>query len=69
MDAMYLDVDQAASYLGLSKSLLAKLRVSGGGPVFYKPARKVLYRRKELDDWMTSRARRTTNEILQDIAL
>ena len=34
----YLKTDDAARYLGLSPSLLNKLRLTGGGPVFVRLA-------------------------------
>jgi excisionase family DNA binding protein len=37
--------DEAAEYLGLGHSTLAKLRVSGGGPAFRKFGRSVRYLR------------------------
>jgi predicted DNA-binding transcriptional regulator AlpA len=55
-----LDANEAARFLGLSQSTLAKLRVSGGGPVFCKLGRRVLYRRVDLDDYLSSRRRRST---------
>ncbi len=39
----YLPVDQAASFLGLSKQQLDLWRIKGGGPAFHKVGRKVLY--------------------------
>jgi len=55
-----LDATEAARFLGLSQSTLAKLRVSGGGPIFCKLGRRVLYRRVDLDDYLSSRRRRST---------
>jgi hypothetical protein len=51
---------EAAAYLGLSPSTLEKLRLYGGGPVYYKSSPKiVLYETPDLDDWL--HARRCTN--------
>ena len=40
---------------GLSIGALAQMRYRGIGPKFYKPtARKVLYKRSEIVDWVES---------------
>ncbi|MBB6305996.1 helix-turn-helix domain-containing protein [Xanthobacter tagetidis] len=54
---------EAADYTRLSVSMLAKLRVSGGGPEYIKLGRKVIYERDTLDAWLASRVRRNTSEI------
>ena len=41
----------AARYLALSSSWLAKRRCYGGGPRFCKLGRRVTYRRSDLDVW------------------
>lgn len=56
-----LDSAEAASYLRSSSSTLAKYRCYGGGPEFIaQSARKVLYRRVDLDTWIEGRARTST---------
>lgn len=51
----------AAKYLGLSASTLAKLRMSGDGPVFAKLGRRaVVYRLSDLDDWLKRNRRKST---------
>lgn len=57
-----LDVEAAAGYLHLSVNYLAKLRCWGGGPVFLKLGRRVLYRKVDLDDWIDAQARRSTSD-------
>jgi hypothetical protein len=52
----------AAIYLNLSQPLLAKLRCYGGGPVFSKIGKAVLYYRDELDKWIAARARTSTSD-------
>jgi predicted DNA-binding transcriptional regulator AlpA len=53
----------AAAYLGLSKSTLAKMRLRGDGPVYAKAGRRiVLYDRMDLDAWLDGRKRRSTSE-------
>lgn len=52
---------EAADYLRSAKSTLAKLRCYGGGPKFVRQsARKILYRRIDLDEWLTSRTQSST---------
>lgn len=59
----YLTTKQAAEALNVSCSLLEKLRVSGDGPPYYKIGpRRVLYARKDLDDWISARRRQSTSE-------
>lgn len=48
-------VQAAAEYCGVSKSYLDKLRLTGGGPVFFRLGRAVIYNDRDLDDWMASR--------------
>ena len=58
----YLTAREAACYLRLSLSTLAKYRVSGGGPAYVKAGRKILYRRADLDAWMTAHSRASTSD-------
>ena len=48
-------VQGAADYCGLSKSYLDKLRITGGGPVFFRLGRAIVYNDRDLDEWMESR--------------
>jgi excisionase family DNA binding protein len=57
-----LGTEAAAEYLGLAVQTLAKMRVSGESPPFYKLGRQVLYYRTELDDWVAARKRRSTSD-------
>lgn len=50
-----LRVPLAAEYLGVSKSLLDKLRCYGGGPVYSKLGATVIYSTADLDAWVTSK--------------
>lgn len=51
----------AARYLGLSASTLAKLRMNGTGPSFSKLGRRVVvYRISDLDDWIARNRRIST---------
>ena len=47
-----LNVIEAADYTGLSKSYLNKQRVYGGGPLYIKCGRRVVYDRVDLDSWL-----------------
>ena len=57
----YLSAAEAAEYVGLSESYLAKLRMGTAreaGPNFLKIGqRAVRYRRQDLDLWMSSKLR------------
>lgn len=50
-----LRVPQAADYLGISKSLLDKLRCYGGGPAYAKLGASVIYSIDDLDRWISSK--------------
>jgi hypothetical protein len=56
-----LSVGVAALYLGVSESYLNKLRCVGGGPVFIKIGRRVVYSMKDLDQWLSERRRASTS--------
>lgn len=58
----YLSADQASDIFGLSKSYLAKLRVYGGGPVFMKCGKRVLYDSEKFEAWLQSRQCNSTSE-------
>ena len=57
-----LDVEHAASFLGLSPSTLAKWRVTGGGPRFVKLGRRVAYVLTDLITWVRDQGRASTSE-------
>ena len=57
-----LDTKDAAKYCGLSQSQMAKLRLSGEGPVFLKICRTVRYNQKDLDDWLAQCRRVSTSQ-------
>ena len=63
--ATYLRTDDAARYVGLTVSTLAKQRLRGDGPPYSKVGpRIVVYARADLDDWIAASARQSTSEIL-----
>lgn len=53
---------EAANYLGVSSSFLAKKRLTGDGPVFVKLGRTVVYSLDDLDAWFLSRKHLSTSE-------
>lgn len=52
----------AAEYLGLSPATLETMRTRGGGPVFVKLGRRVVYRREDLALWLAERRRSSTSD-------
>lgn len=61
--AQNLRTDAAAHYLGVSPSLLAKLRMRGEGPQFVKLGRRVVvYRVADLTAWLDAGQRTSTAE-------
>jgi excisionase family DNA binding protein len=57
-----LTAKEAAHYLRVSKSWLAKKRMSGDGPAYIKVGRSVRYLESALIEWMKSRRRLSTSE-------
>jgi len=57
-----LTAEAAAEVLGLAMSTLAKLRLSGNGPVYCKLGRRVVYRKEDLEAWLDSRVARNTSD-------
>jgi predicted DNA-binding transcriptional regulator AlpA len=57
-----LTAGEAAETLGLAPSTLAKLRLSGNGPLYCKLGRRVLYRTKDLEAWLETRVARNTSD-------
>lgn len=55
MEQVYLTSKEAAYYINLSESYLAKLRMYKKGPRFLRiGARAIRYSKADLDLWMTS---------------
>jgi hypothetical protein len=58
-----LTASEAATYLRLAPSTLAKMRCFGGGPRFSKAGpRRVVYDKADLDEWLASRLYHSTAE-------
>ena len=45
---------EAAKYLGIAESTLAKRRMRGEAPAFHKLGRAVVYDRADLDAWLSA---------------
>jgi predicted DNA-binding transcriptional regulator AlpA len=52
----------AAEYCGSSASTFEKMRLTGGGPVYSKLGRRVVYRVEDLDAWLAANRRRSTSD-------
>jgi predicted DNA-binding transcriptional regulator AlpA len=60
------NTDQAATYVGLGRSTLEKMRCTGDGPKFIRLGpRRVAYRQRDLDEWLDSRPRCTSTSELE----
>jgi len=55
------NVKEAARFLGLATSTLNKRRITGGGPVYRKFGRKVVYAETDLLTWADSARRQSTS--------
>lgn len=52
----------AATYTGLAKSTLEKLRVNGGGCPYIRIGRVVVYDPNDLDNWLAEHRRTSTSD-------
>jgi predicted DNA-binding transcriptional regulator AlpA len=56
---------EAAAYLGLAPSTLAKMRLRGDGPPYHKAGpRVVVYSLADLEDWLKAGRRRSTSDLI-----
>ena len=56
---------EAAAYLGLAPSTLAKMRLRGDGPPYHKAGpRVVVYSLSDLEDWLKANRRRSTSDLI-----
>ena len=58
----HLATPAAARYVSLGESTLEKMRLSGGGPRYFKLGRRVVYSTAALDQWLTGRECGSTSE-------
>ncbi|WP_210357255.1 DNA-binding protein [Sphingomonas beigongshangi] len=58
------DTRTAAVYLGCSAAHLKKLRLAGGGPIYHRLFRRrgIVYSRRDIDEWRSSRRFGSTTE-------
>ena len=56
-DQCYVDTREAAEHLGLSPSTLARYRITGEGPWYYRLGGCVRYRGADLEEWAAGRRR------------
>lgn len=54
---------EAATLLRLHPQTLATLRVTGRGPRFITATRRVLYRRAEIERWLSDHERASTSDV------
>jgi excisionase family DNA binding protein len=62
----YLSLQEAAKYLGLSKSTLYKLTSKREIPFFTPTGRKILFSKEDLDNWVLSNRKATVAELQQE---
>lgn len=53
--------EEAGEFLHLSPKTLETMRSRGGGPPYVKFGRRVIYRRKDLEEWLAERVRHSTS--------
>ncbi|PLU02965.1 helix-turn-helix transcriptional regulator [Sinorhizobium medicae] len=58
----------AAKYVGLAKSTLDKFRIEGGGPVYLKLGKAVVYEVADLDAWCAASRRAHTAQRKTEIS-
>ncbi len=65
IEVKYLKPTDAASYLGVGFSTMAKWRIDGDGPSFLKVGGSVRYSVADLDAWMQRHRQQSTSETLR----
>jgi predicted DNA-binding transcriptional regulator AlpA len=66
MSSACMRTPEAAAYVALAEGTLTKMRLTGDGPPFVKVGvRAVAYRKADLDEWLSSRVRRSTSDLLR----
>ena len=58
-----LSTTEAAAYVGLAKSTLEKLRLTGYGPIYLKVSRSVLYDIRDIEAWLTKHRCISTSDL------
>ncbi|MBM3556020.1 MAG: helix-turn-helix domain-containing protein [Alphaproteobacteria bacterium] len=54
---------QAAEFLGISRSCLAKMALTGDGPSYFKVGARVIYDAGDLACWLECRRRASTSQV------
>jgi hypothetical protein len=62
IEPITLTTSEAAKFLRLAPSTLAKLRLTGAGPPYCKLGRRVIYRAADLTSWLQSRVVQNTSD-------
>ena len=62
-ETSYLTQSEAAEYVRLSTRTLERHRITGTGAKFIKAGSRVLYRKRDLDEWLDSRTFSSTSEV------
>ena len=62
ISAARMRTNEAAAYMGISNSTLAKGRITGNSPPYSKVGRIVVYDRRDIDEWLAARRRRSTSD-------
>ena len=57
-----LKTSDAATYTGLAKSTLEKMRVRGDGCRFIRIGRSIIYDPDDLDTWLATHRRKSTSD-------
>lgn len=63
-----LTADVLATRLGLSRQSLAVWRLNGSGPPYYKAGSRVLYRQRDVEEWLKGRLHTSTSTKVRDDA-
>jgi hypothetical protein len=61
-DQVFMTPEEASAFLKISKSALAKLRLTGDGPRYLKAIRRITYRKTDLVSWIEAKAFVSTSE-------
>ena len=61
-----LTIDEAAEYMGMSKSSLYKMTMHSEIPTYRPGGKRIYLKRSEINDWMTSQRRNSKAEIEQE---
>ena len=61
-DNVFMTPDEASAFLKISKSTLAKLRLTGDGPRYLKAIRRITYRKSDLVSWIEAKTFGSTSE-------